>query len=292
MPVWFTKPFTGRIIEFASENVYINERTKLMKDKKENPTSGGACNNSILRACYILDLFTVEDEQWTLKEIADRCHISPTTAIPVLKSLEMCGYLERDANTKRYTLGIKFLEKSQIKINSINIIDKSSGILHNFSRKYRVNTHLGRLDGSDVIYLDRHEAVVHSLSPSYIGKRIPAYCSAMGKVLLAYLDEEDLKIALDNCEMKKFSINTITDPQELRNELESIRRAGFSVDDEEYQTNGYCIGVPIFDVTGKVCAAISCSVTKTPENIKNIPQLKESMIKIGKEISHSVGYES
>ena len=257
----------------------------MTKKEQEKP-----CNDSILRACYILDLFTVENDKWILRDIAAKCGISPTTAIPVLRSLEKCGYLERDPETKQYSLGIRFLEKSQIKINSMNIIDISAKVLKNFSKKYSVNTHLGRLEGGDVIYLDRHEAVVHSLSPSYVGKRIPAYCSSMGKALLAHLEYGDLIELLRTYPIRKITFNTKTEVDEIVEELKETLARGYAIDDEEYQARGYCIAVPIYDVSGRVCAAISCSTTKTPENMKNIPTLQKAMIDAGKEISAALGY--
>ncbi len=258
----------------------------------ETKKTGEACNNSILRACYILDLFTVENDKWSLKDIAERCDISPTTAIPVLRSLEMTGYLERDPESKLYTLGIKLIEKSQIKINSMNIIDSAAGILREFSKQFRVNTHLARMDMGDVIYLSRYESVVHSLTPSYVGKRIPVYCSSLGKAILAYLPPEDAEEILANLQFRRLTANTKTDPAALYEELEQTRRRGYATDDEEYQMNCFCIAVPIFDYADKVCASISCSIIKTKENMERIPLLAKELQTAGRRISRSIGYRN
>lgn len=248
------------------------------------------CNGSILRACAILDFFTVEESCWSLKDIAKKCGIPPTTAIPVLRALEVSGYLERDPETKLYSLGIKLLEKSKVKLNSMNIIDCAAPVLRELSRAWQVNSHLARLDSGDVIYLDRHEAVVHSLSPSYVGKRIPAYCSSLGKAILAYLNEEDVRTILKNMRYRKFTKNTLTDPDAILADLIRTVRRGYAIDDEEYQPGGYCIAVPVFDAMGKVCASVSCSMIKTEETEERMPGLIDALKQAGRTISAAMGY--
>lgn len=248
------------------------------------------CNGSILRACAILDFFTVEENRWSLKDIARKCGISSTTAIPVLRALEVSGYLERDPETKLYSLGIKLLEKSQVKLNSLNVIDCAAPVLRELSRGYSVNSHLARLDAGDVIYLARYEAVVHSLSPSYVGKRIPAYCSSLGKAILAYMNREDVRMILENTHFKRFTPHTMTDPETVLTDLSKTVGRGYAIDDEEYQPGGYCVAVPVFDAMGTVCASVSCSMTKGEETEQRLPGLITALKQAGREISAAMGY--
>ena len=107
---------------------------------------------------------------------------------------------------------------------------------------------------------------------------------------MAYMDEGDLDMILSKSTLQKLTPNTQVDADSIREKLGIVRRNGYAIDDEEYQLQGYCIGVPIFDASGKVCAAISCSITKTSENMEKVPALQKAMLEAGKEISHEIGY--
>lgn len=248
-----------------------------------------ALNNSVLRACFIMDLFTPAQSEWTLKSIARECGISVTTALPFLRSLEKSGYLERDEKSKTYRLGMKFVEKSQIKLNSLNIIERSDAILRELSSRFGTNTHLAVLDRTEIVYLARHEAVIHSLTPSYVGKRLPAFCTALGKVMLAYMPTSDASAVLECTDMVKYTQRTKNDRAELLVDFENIRRQGYAVDDEEYQLGGFCVAAPVFNSSGDVCAAVSASITKTAENMEKTPLIISALMDAGSAISQKMG---
>ena len=261
---------------------------RIMGEEKVNGKE--ACNGSIMRACKILELFDAETPSWSLKDIAEACDLSSTTVMPVLRSLELNGFVDRDPKTKKYSLGMKFVEMGQKKVNSIDITQISSKYLNAISKKFLINTHIGVLFQGEVMYLGRHQAITHSLATSYVGKRIPAYCSAMGKAMLAYIDVDPLEI-IRSGSLYSFTPYTHTNLDVIAEDIEKTRERGYSIDDEEYQMGGYCIGVPIFNAYGKVCAAISGSIVKTEENMKKADELIEALIEAGEKISAEMGYK-
>ena len=97
-----------------------------MEDKEVKKSKKEPCNGSIMRACRILELFKTEKAQWTLKEIAEECKISSTTLMPVLRALELGGFVDRDVKTKCYSLGMKFVELGLYISLSGNITYKKS----------------------------------------------------------------------------------------------------------------------------------------------------------------------
>ena len=247
-------------------------------------------NNSVLRACFILDLFTPAKTEWSLKEIATKCEIGMTTAMPLLRSLEKAGYLERDDITKMYRLGMKFVEKSRIKLDSLNIIDCSDALLKQMSEQFGVNTHLAVLDNGEIVYLSRHAALVHSLVPSYVGKRLPVYCTALGKAILANCASSQVDQILEKQTFHSYTPNTVKDAEAFRAILETVRANGYATDDEEHQMGSYCISAPIFSSTGTVCAAISASIVKTEERLKIVPELILAVKNCAAKISKEMGY--
>ena len=269
-----SQPFTGE-----------GKDTKMEK-KSENQY----CNGSVLRACFILDLFTPAKNEWTLKEIAKQCKSSSTTVLPLLKALESAEFLERDSQTKAYRLGMKFVEKSQIKLNSLDIIGMSVAPLKRISEQFVVNTHLAMLDRGEMVYLLRFAATLHSLVPAHVGKHVPVYCSALGKALLAYLQPDEAERLIETQTFRQYTPKTIKTADELRAALEGVRERGYATDDEEHQIGNYCISVPIFSAMGTVCASISASMVKTEEQLSKIPALTDAMLRCGAEISASMGY--
>lgn len=255
----------------------------------ENYKNAGV-NNSVLRACLILDLFTPSKSEWSLKEIAQQCDIGVTTVMPLLRSLETVGYLERNPNTKMYCLGMKFIEKSQVKLNSLNIIDCSKDLLRRMSEQYGVNTHLAVLDRGEIVYLSRYAAMVHSLIPSHVGKRLPVYCTALGKAILANLDASEAGRVLAMQEFRQYTPKTVQDADALRVQLEQVRANGYAVDDEEHQMGSYCLAAPVFASNGTVCAAISASIVKTDERMRIVPALTDVIRECAAQISKNIGY--
>ena len=193
------------------------------------------CNGSVLRACFILDLFTPAKNEWTLKEISAKCEQSPNTTLPLLKALETTGFLERNSETKAYRLGMKFVEKGQIKLNSLDIISCSGPYLKKISEQFGLTTHLGMLDRGEIVYLSRYAAKLHSLVPSHVGKRVPVYCSALGKALIAYLSPEQTDRLLSELHFHQYTAKTIRDVETLKQSLSEVRSRGYAIDDEEHQ---------------------------------------------------------
>jgi IclR family KDG regulon transcriptional repressor len=126
---------------------------------------------------------------------------------------------------------------------------------------------------------------------SYVGKRAPLHCTALGKVLLAFLPEEERKKILEQKELPRLTDNTITDRNKLEKELSKIQKQGFSLDQEENEKDVRCIAAPIRNYRGKVIAAISISgpAFRIDKKVQN--NLKEALIETSTKISKRLGYD-
>ena len=119
--------------------------------------------------------------------------------------------------------------------------------------------HMGVLEDKSAVYVLKKESSFTIRMYSRVGKTIPLYCTAIGKVLLSDMSERELQHYLGRVTLKPFTPNTVKDEQALRSELEKIRNQGWASDDEEHEMGTLCIGAPIRDYTGKVIAAMSVS---------------------------------
>lgn len=244
-------------------------------------------NQSVERACYILDLFTLSKRELSLAEIAKECSLAVTTVMPLLKSLENAGLLERNTNNKKYRLGMKFVEKGQTVLSGIDLRDLASQPLRELAIKLEATTHLGLLDGDEVVIIDRYDRKqewIDTIYPAFIGKRLLLHSTALGLVLSAY-NKQVLKQPLE-----KLTPYTVTDEVQLAELQQEVINKGYVVDDEMNQINGLCVAAPVFSYSGKVCAAISVSMIKTEERIVALPEIIDVVKKTARQISNKMGY--
>ncbi len=118
---------------------------------------------------------------------------------------------------------------------------------------------MGVLEGDSAVYVLKIESRHTIRMFSRVGRRIPLYCTAIGKVLLAFAREDEREPALKGVRQLAFTQKTLTTRTALYAELERIRQQGFALDDEEHEEGIHCIAAPVFDHTGSVVAAISAS---------------------------------
>lgn len=248
-------------------------------------------NQSVEKACRVIQLFEEKTPELSMKEIAERFETTPTTILPILRSLEEAGYLRRDEETKKYRLGLRFLEIGNRVISGLNIQEEAKDILTDLSYAYSVNAHLGILDDSDIIYLFRICPVARSITDSYVGRRVPAHATALGKSILAFSDEITRNRFLKNCTWEKLTPKTISTATALKKEWLSIQKSGLALDDEENQAGCFCIAAPVFDYTGKPCGAVSVAISTVRITAKLKKTLSEEVRKAALKISERLGYK-
>jgi len=125
--------------------------------------------------------------------------------------------------------------------------------------KLNQTTHLAILEGTDAIYIDKVDVVTSIRLYSQIGRRIPVYCTALGKSLLCGLPLTELERVVTGCSFVRLTKNTIVDKNELLQQVDEVRKNGWSVDNEEHEEGIRCIASPIYDYRGKVISAVSIS---------------------------------
>jgi len=216
-------------------------------------------SQSLERGLAILGCFTPKRPVLGIADIADDLGMSRSTTHRYVITLVALGYLEQGASRK-YRLGLRVTDLGMSALNSTGLREHAHGYLEELGQRTSYTTSLGVLDGLDVLYVDRVRSFRRGQSKIdldlHTGSRLPAYCTSMGKLLLANLPESEQRELIGQMKLTKRGPNTITSKKTLREELDQIQEAGFAVDDQELAPELYAIAAPVRNDAREVVAAV------------------------------------
>jgi IclR family pca regulon transcriptional regulator len=251
-------------------------------------------SQSLERGLAILECFTPETPVLGIAEIADRLEMSRSTTHRYVSTLVGLGYLEQGPSRK-YRLGLRVTDLGMSAMNSTGLREHAHDYLEELRlRASSFTVGLAVLDGLEIVYVDRLRSFRRGQSMVDLdldaGSRLPAYCTAMGKVLLAYLPESEQDQRIAEMTMTKQGPNTITSKNALREELEQVREEGFAVNDEEFTAELYSISVPVRD-DSEVLAAVNMAAHASMISLGElVDALGPHLISTADRISARLGY--
>lgn len=247
--------------------------------------------NSVLRAAQILESFSFEKSAYTNSELSKKLGFNKSAVTRLLYSLEEAGFVQRDGKTNEYRLTHRLFRIGSVYVNQIDLHAVAMPLLSELASSCRETVHLTVLNEFEVFYLDKVESSQSIGMMSRVGNKSPAYCTGVGKVMLAHLGDEDLAAFFRSIELTRHTPNTITDPAEMKLHLRRIREQGYAIDDSEHEAEVKCVAAPVRDRNGKVIAAISISgpvFRMTRERIDN--ELIAAVKETAGMISRRLGY--
>ncbi len=245
---------------------------------------------SIEKAIGILSLFSYALPRWGISEIAQALGIPKGTAHNLVKTLAGAGLLKQDAETRRYSLGPKLFTLGAIMAGTLEINQKAAGPAHTVSAQTGLICRVAIWDTDAAL-------ITLNVAPQYaeamatqIGPRVAAYCSAIGRVFLAHLDNRELESYLQSVALTPFTSRTIVSKSGLKRELKDTRDRGFAVNDQEIAQGRASLAVAIIDKGRGPAAAIS--LTGGPEQIlgKERDALISRLRAAAAEISRYMGF--
>ena len=246
--------------------------------------------NSILRASNILRSLSGEKTHLKISEMARQLGLDRSTTYRILLSLEECRLVEKDKKTGEYSLGLAAFEIGNAYLRRMDFIKTSKPIMTELALKIQETVHLAVLSDTEIFYVDKVDSPRTVGVISKIGQRGPVYCTALGKVLLAYQPEEEQSRIIRKIKLVPFTPKTITSKQKLLEELKAIRRQGYALDHREIEEDVECIGGPIRDHLGNVIAALSISGPQRKINTLGEKQFVCSVVEATALISSKLGY--
>lgn len=245
---------------------------------------------SVAKALKIVEILAKDAGEMALGEIAEKMRMPKGTTHGLISTLCDFGYIDQSPITGKYKLGFKLFELGNIVAQRLEIKNIAAPYIQKLVEEMEETVHLTILDKGEVLYIDKRESQQSIRIASRVGARLPAHCTGVGKVLLAFLPAEERKKIIAEKGLKRFTRNTITDPEVLEAELAKIREQGYAFDNEEFMEGLKCIAAPIRDYTGKVCAAISISGPTSRLRGEKLKKAVELVVATASAISMEMGY--
>jgi len=229
-----------------------------------------------------------------IADIADELGMSRSTTHRYVITLLALGYLEQGASRK-YRLGLKVTDLGMAALNSTGLREHAHEYLEELRQRTSYTTNLAVLDGLEILYVDRVRSfrrdqgrIDLGLAP---GSRLPAYCTAMGKLLLAHLPEGEQRELVAEMKLTKHGPNTITSKKALLSELEEIREESFAVNDEELAPELHSIAAPVRNEAREVVAAVNLAASTSIISLSElVDALSPHLISTADRISARLGY--
>ena len=246
---------------------------------------------SVDHAFDVLEAFRADDPELGVTQLAKLLNLHKNNVFRILATLESRGYVEQNAHTGNYRLGLKAFEAGQAYLRHTSLLSVAHPEMEALSTDIRENTYLAVMRGDYVFYLDEVIADQTIQVISRLGTRVSPHCTATGKVFLAFLEDSIVEDLLENMVLEKMTDRTITDKRKLRAEIRKVRDSGYGEDHEEWTEGLKCIAAPILDYYGKIQGTISISgpSDRLPEDRIN-EKLIPAVVDRAREVSRKMGY--
>ena len=254
-----------------------------------------AGSQSLERGLSILSAFRSAQPLLGVSDLSRQVGLSRSTTHRYVATLAALGYLLQDRETRKYRLGPRVLDLGFSAINSMELRHVSAPYLRQLSEETGHTVNMAILDGADIVYIERCQSprsgggeIELNLQ---VGSRLPAYCTSMGKVLLAFLPPQRRGTVLDGGRLTRRGPNTITAKAQLEKELERVRVRGLAVNNEELAYGLRSLAAPVRSQSGETVAAINVAVHRSLVSMDDLLEdLAPSLERTAAEISAHIGF--
>jgi IclR family transcriptional regulator, KDG regulon repressor len=241
---------------------------------------------SLTRGLHILDLLSQTQDGTSVTELADALGVDKASASRLASTLAHNGYAERDEATRRYHLGPRVVTLSRSVLTRLPLREAAKPFLRRLMERTGECAHLAVQSQGMALYVDQVESPATLRVNVQVGQMGPLHCTALGKILLAFTGTPVPET------LESHTARTITDPSALGRALEEVRRAGYAVDDEEFDPGVRCIAVPAVDFRGKVVGSMGISGPATRVTRERLPELAAIVVEEGKSLGERLSFGS
>lgn len=244
---------------------------------------------AVTRALDILELFLDADEPLPGPEIVRRLGLPRTTVHELLTTLTARGYLVQASG--RYRLGVRVHQLGNAYAERLDLADEGRQVARGVAEACDETVHVAILEGTEVVYIAKVDSTHAVRMVSATGRRLPAHCTAVGKMLLASLPDEELRARIpDGVPLAAMTPQSITETPALYAELAAARERGTAVEDRESNADVSCVAAPVRDRDGAVVAALSISVPTLRWDDERREELRALAASGAEELSSRLGY--
>jgi IclR family transcriptional regulator, KDG regulon repressor len=227
-------------------------------DNEANEKQRGGVQ-SLARAFGIMEEVARSREGISLAELSKRVGLHNSTTFHLVKTMVSLGYIRQIKDSKRYRIGRPLFALAASALDEIEMVSLATPVLEDLSRETGESGHFAVRMGDSVVVIARTAAPGAFQLTERVGVVRPAHCTALGKVILAALRDDQLDRFLARTELTAVTPKSITEPDVLKKDIDEVRRSGIAFDDGEFNPEVRCVGVPVKDFTGQVIGAIGIS---------------------------------
>ena len=247
--------------------------------------------NAVERTFSILELVAESTNGLSNSDISRRLKLPKSSASYILRVMENRGYLTR-ADGKKYQIGLKLLSLTRGMLSQIDVREVAKPVLEQFLQKSKMSeAHLAVLDNGRAVYIEKVEAENSFIKMDiWVGHRLPVHTTAIGKILMANLPDEEILKTLELRGMEKKTRKSITSKTKFAREIEGVRKYGIAIDNEENSLNVRCLAAPVFNQQGAVIAALGTSSTILELDEAHLPKVVQLVKDAARKVSEKLGY--
>ncbi|MDR5695830.1 MAG: IclR family transcriptional regulator [Armatimonadota bacterium] len=242
------------------------------------------------RALAILEALAESERPMGLVELSTRVGLHVSTVHRLLSTMSRRRFVTQDPESGRYRLGMRAFEVGSAAIQQVELREVARPYLRWLMEETQETANLAVLIDGEVVYIDQVESQNLVRMFTRVGRRVPAHCTGVGKILLAGLSDDEVQRILDERGLPRFTPHTIVDPRKLLHELERVRASGFALDNEEREVGVRCVAGPVRDHEGRVVAAVSISGPSSRITEDRIPHLIQAVRTATSRISMELGW--
>jgi DNA-binding IclR family transcriptional regulator len=258
-------------------------------DKVKKPKARRMRLSSVANAIRLTKTFSEQDAEMGISALAARLGLAKSTVHRLATTLVEYDILEQNRESGKYRLGLALFELGTLVRRKMDAASGAQEQIHALADATGETVQLAILDHLSVLYIRIRESRQAVRMSSGLGSRAPAHCTSVGKALLAFQSPEVVQQVIEGG-LKRFTENTITDPEALKSELATIRSRGYAIDDEEIEVGLRCVAAPIRDHSGHVAAAISVASPVQRMTKKTIQTTIPTVVAAADAISRRLGY--
>lgn len=246
---------------------------------------------SVDRALGLLETLSMYPKGLGVGAISEITGLHKSTAHRLLATLVDKGYVKQNQHN-HYLLTLKLFELGSKCLEELDMLEVARPYMRQIMEQVNEVVHLVILEGNAIVYIDKVEPDTTIRMHSRIGIRRPLYCTAVGKAILATMDQKEVEEIWKQTDIKELTQYTITDLDKMKVELESIHKKGYAVDEQENEIGVRCIGIPLLDYTKKAWGAFSISGPIERMTDEAIDKIIPVVIPIGEQIRNELGYNA
>ncbi|NQT67692.1 MAG: IclR family transcriptional regulator [Actinobacteria bacterium] len=243
---------------------------------------------SIDKACKIINIISDYKDGLSLSKMAKLMNLSSSSIHHILSSLINNGYMKQNEKTKKYKIGLKFTDISNKFLKNLSLYSISNPYLNKLLEQINEMIYLIKIDKTDFVVIETLNTS-HNIRPFEVPLSKDAlHATAVGKIFLSSLENNDIKERIQKSKLKKLTKNTITSFDKLMDEIKEIRLNNVAYDNEELEEGLSCVATPIFNFKGDIIASIVISIPKqrctSSKKEEIVLNLKEASRKISREL--------